>query len=550
MTAARPITCCSTGRAGARGAGGQEGPASIWAAARRRRWRYADQLGVPFMFLSNGEEVWFRDKDHDAHFRPVATVFSQDDLERRQAARGIRRSPLDIAIDRRIAGGGGRTFQIACIETLCREIVNGPAQAAGRDGHRHRQDADGRGPDQAAVRGELDDPRAVPGRSQHARHPDRRRLRRASAAPALLSRAAHRASGSRTRSRSRSSRCKRWSTSIANYSAGYFDLVIIDECHRSIYGKWRRALDHFDAVKIGLTATPCVMRDAPDDRRGRPRSRSATRSRFFEVERPTYSYTLTEAIADGHLVPYEIYRAHDGEHRRRPRASRSPADEIDWDALDEQTRAELEALFAGERSADRRSGRARTQVHDPGAQPRDGARVSRGSGKGLYRPERRPPRADWGKTIVFAVTKRHAETLARLFDQEFADKKPSPTTALCRFRRLRQGPDDTVDGAGQDQAVQEGGVPADPVSVNMLDTGFDCPEVRQPRHGALHASSDPLPQMRGRGTRLVAGQEPLHDVRFRRASRCAMATTRTGARAGLSSCEPRRTGRHASRAAC
>src|SRR3546814_19410018 len=40
------------------------------------------------------------------------------------------------------------------------------------------------------------------------------------------------------------------------YSSGYFDLIVIDECHRSIYGKWRRALDHFDGIKIGLTATP------------------------------------------------------------------------------------------------------------------------------------------------------------------------------------------------------------------------------------------------------------------------------------------------------
>lgn len=47
-----------------------------------------------------------------------------------------------------------------------------------------------------------------------------------------------------------------------NYSSGYFDLAIIDECHRSIYGKWRRAIDYFDRVKIGLTATPCVMQDS------------------------------------------------------------------------------------------------------------------------------------------------------------------------------------------------------------------------------------------------------------------------------------------------
>lgn len=87
--------------------------------------RYADQLGVPFIFLSNGEEIWFRDKEQDAHFRQVETIFSQDDLVRRKAARDIRRSPLEIPIDGRITGGGGRVHQTACIEILCREIVQG-----------------------------------------------------------------------------------------------------------------------------------------------------------------------------------------------------------------------------------------------------------------------------------------------------------------------------------------------------------------------------------------------------------------------------------------
>lgn len=58
--------------------------------------RYADQLGVPLIFLSNGEEVWFRDKTQDAHFRRIETVFSQDDLARRKAASEIRRDPLSV----------------------------------------------------------------------------------------------------------------------------------------------------------------------------------------------------------------------------------------------------------------------------------------------------------------------------------------------------------------------------------------------------------------------------------------------------------------------
>jgi type I restriction enzyme, R subunit len=44
----------------------------------------------------------------------------------------------------------------------------------------------------------------------------------------------------------------------AEYSSGYFDLVVSDECHRSIYGKWSGVLKHFDGIQIGLTATPCV----------------------------------------------------------------------------------------------------------------------------------------------------------------------------------------------------------------------------------------------------------------------------------------------------
>ena len=87
--------------------------------------RYADQFDVAFIYLSNGEDVWFRDKTQDAHFHKVATVFSQDDLARRKAAAGIRRDPLSIPIDTRIAGGGGHLHQSACIDVLSKEIATG-----------------------------------------------------------------------------------------------------------------------------------------------------------------------------------------------------------------------------------------------------------------------------------------------------------------------------------------------------------------------------------------------------------------------------------------
>ena len=94
-------------------------------------------------------------------------------------------------------------------------------------------------------------------------------------------------------------------TMIAEYgrlSSGYFDLVITDECHRSIYGRWSGALRHFDGIQLGLTATPCTA-DAARATGGEadPEDGRFVRDtlRFFEVERPTFRYTMfDEHFAD------------------------------------------------------------------------------------------------------------------------------------------------------------------------------------------------------------------------------------------------------------
>ena len=70
---------------------------------------YAEQLEVPFVFLSNGEEVWFLYRGTDAHARKIAGFYSQDDLERRIAARRIRRDLSAVKTDRRIVD---RDYQI------------------------------------------------------------------------------------------------------------------------------------------------------------------------------------------------------------------------------------------------------------------------------------------------------------------------------------------------------------------------------------------------------------------------------------------------------
>ncbi len=466
--------------------------------------RYADQLDVPFIFLSNGEEVWFCDKEQDAHFRKVETVFSQDDLARRRATRGIRRNPLDVPIDRRIVGGGGRLYQTVCIDTLCREIVNGRRKML-------VEMATGTGKTRVAA--------ALMKRLFEAHWVTRALFvvdRNTLATQAEDAFAEHLPNlpcyrvprtGRRFQDEKRITivTLQTLVSEYDKYSAGYFDMIVIDECHRSIYGKWRRALDHFDGIKIGLTATPCIMQDAPDiDEEDRQEIRDTLR--FFELSRPTYSYGLLEAIADGHLVPYEIYRAMTA---RTAATDGFPVarSEIDWDALDEATRAKLEALFAENdplRVDPAELERKFTIPERNRAMVREFRAVLENGYTGPSGIRRAP---DWGKTLVFAVTKRHAETLARMLDQEFADKKPSPTTRYADFVISGLGPDDTVDGAAKIKRFKKEEFPQILVSVNMLDTGFDCEEIRNLVMARFTHSAILYQQMRGRGTRLSPGKK-------------------------------------------
>ena len=291
-------------------------------------------------------------------------------------------------------------------------------------------------------------------------------------------------------------------TMIAEYrdlSPGYFDLVITDECHRSIYGKWSGVLRHFDGIQLGLTATPCT---ADADTLPDPEDGQFVRDtlRFFELTEPTFRYPLRRAIAEGHLVPYRIYRAitektaaEDGFAVNR--------DELDWSAMDEATRAEFEELFTASdtitvdpRALERKftiPERNRAMVrefrdaHEKGFMGRDGVR-------------RWPA---WGKTIVFAVTRRHAETLAEMFDAHFADKKPHPTVRYADFVVSDVGGGPAPDASAIVKRFKEEDYPKILVSVNMLDTGFDCPEAVNLVMARFTRSAILYRQMRGRGTR-------------------------------------------------
>ena len=463
-------------------------------AAQDQGHHYADQLGVPFVFLSNGEEVRFLDREADAHARKIAGFYAQDDLERRIAARRIRRDLSTVAIDRKIVD---RDYQLECIEVLSAEVSRGRRKLL-------VEMATGTGKTRtaAAFIKRLFEAGVV---TRVLFLVDRIALARQAEdafTDHLRDYPCHVLRPGRGFDRAKRVTVATLQTMIAEYrdlSPGYFDLVISDECHRSIYGKWSGVLRHFDGIQLGLTATPCT---AATDALPEPEDGLFVRDtlRFFELTEPTFRYTLSEAIHDGHLVPYRIYKAttvktaaEGGFPVRR--------DELDWSAMDQRTREEFEALFEAADSItvdpralerkftiperNRAMVREFRDAHEKGFMGRDGVR-------------RWPA---WGKTIVFAVTRRHAETLAGMFDEHFADMKPHPTVRYADFVVSDVGGGPAPDASAIVKRFKDEDFPKILVSVNMLDTGFDCPEVVNLVMARFTRSTILYRQMRGRGTR-------------------------------------------------
>ena len=468
---------------------------------------YARQMKVPFIFLANGEEVWFWEWETEAHPRQVKTVFSQADLERRAAKQKLRIDPSKVEIDKHIAG---RPYQNDCIDTVCADFTKGRRKML-------VEMATGTGKTRtaAALIKRLFQANAITrvlflvDRINLAKQTEDAFCEYLPDYPCHIMRAGK----FKDEKLITIATLQTFIGEYANFSSGYYDLVISDECHRSIYGKWSGVLKHFDGVQIGLTATPCVFRDfdnLPD-----PEDGAFIRDtlKFFEVDQPTYRYTLRQAVQEGFLVPYQIYKAmtvrtaaQGGFEVRR--------DELDWSAMDEQTRTEFEDLFDGQDSI----------TVDPSALERKFSIPERNRAmirefrevleKGYTGSDgvRRAPQ--WGKTIVFAVNKRHAETLAQMFDQAFADKKPSPEIRYADFVVSGMGDDDSADAAMRIERFKKEQFPMILVSVNMLDTGFDCPEAVNLVFARFTKSATLYQQMRGRGTRKADHIKKVHFTMF------------------------------------
>ena len=250
-----------------------------------------------------------------------------------------------------------------------------------------------------------------------------------------------------------------------SFDVGFFDLIIADESHRSVYNLYGDLFKYFDALQVGLTATPVEMV-----------SRSTCSLFGCDYKLPTANYPLEQAVADRNLVPFRVV-AHTTKFLR---------DGIKGAHLTDAQVAELE-----------------DQGIDPNdldfeAKEIDDAVVNLDTNRVILRNlmENGIRDADGqlpGKSILFARNIEHARLLAELFDQMY----PQFAGKLCRVIHSQEPrAEDLID------QFKGHGDPRIAVSVDMLDTGIDVPEVVNLVFAKPVKSKVKFWQMIGRGTRL------------------------------------------------
>ena len=251
-----------------------------------------------------------------------------------------------------------------------------------------------------------------------------------------------------------------------SFDTGFFDLIIADESHRSIYNLYGDLFKYFDALQVGLTATPVEMV-----------SRSTCRLFGCDYKLPTANYPLEQAIADRKLVPFHVV-AHTTKFLREGIKAAHLTDEqiaqledqgIDPNTLDFDAREIDDAVF--NKDTNRVILR---NLMDNGLRDADGQLP--------------------GKSMVFARNIDHARLLAELFDQMY----PQFAGKFCRVIHSKEPrAEDLID-----QFKEPKGELRIAISVDMLDTGIDVPEVVNLVFAKPVKSKVKFWQMIGRGTRL------------------------------------------------
>lgn len=255
------------------------------------------------------------------------------------------------------------------------------------------------------------------------------------------------------------------------FTSGHFDLLICDEAHRSIYNKYKDIFNYFDAPLVGLTATP---KDEIDKN---------TYS-VFELENgvPKYGYDLAQAVKDGYLVDYVSVES----------KFKFIEQGIVYDDLSDEDKEAYEDTFAdenGDLPESIGSSALNTWIFNEDTIK-----------KILHILMDKGMKIDYGqkigKTIIFAKNHLHAEKILEVFNKEYPHL-PDHAKVIDNYLAYAQ--------SAIDEFSDPKKMPQIAISVDMLDTGIDVPEILNLVFFKKVMSKAKFWQMIGRGTRLCPG---------------------------------------------
>lgn len=246
------------------------------------------------------------------------------------------------------------------------------------------------------------------------------------------------------------------------YERDFFDLVIIDECHRGSARKdstWREILEYFEpATQLGMTATPL---------------RYDNRDTYEYFGNPVYSYSLRQGIEDGFLAPYRVHRVITTADAAGWRPSKGEMDRYGRPIPDDEYETkDFERVVAL---------RARTTA------------IARHLTAYLRATDR------FAKTIVFCVDQEHADEMRRELSNMNADIVTGAPDYVCRVTA-----EERAIGRGHLSAFQdvETATPTILTTSQLLTTGVDAPTVKNVVLARVVGSISEFKQIIGRGTRV------------------------------------------------
>jgi len=258
----------------------------------------------------------------------------------------------------------------------------------------------------------------------------------------------------------------------ARFGVGHFDLVIIDEAHRSVYQKYGAIFRYFDSLLVGLTATPREQVDR-------------NTYELFDLEPgvPTDAYELETAVRDGFLVPPRVQQVD----------LKFPREGIDYDQLTEEEKEQWESLDWGDH------GEPEALPHRVNPKAINNWLFNRDTvDKVLQHVMEHGHKVEGGdrlaKTIVFARNHEHAKFIEERFNHHYPHYKGHFARIIDNYAKYPQSLIDDFSQKDKDPHIA--------ISVDMLDTGIDVPEIANLVFFKPVYSKIKFWQMIGRGTRL------------------------------------------------